>query len=667
MNSGPLKDRGIPIIFFTTTIIAYGLLLPQTGFYWDDWPFVWIAKFLGPADFFPAFANIRPFLAPIFFVTTSLIPPDPMYWQVFMLLIRFASGLLAWFIFSQVWPARKLAVLAASFLFLLFPGYSQHWVAFTHINQEWIAFLFYLLSFGFTALALRHPGKFRRYTLIALIFLTLGVFPTEYFFGLEPLRFLFIWVIVTEDTRQFNQRLLKSFKLWFPYLVIWLIDAAWLAYFFFVRSFGSYDVEVMNEPISALSFLNSVGDALWKAGFYIWTQVLALVSGTITAPSSILTLVLIGVSSVLLFLYLRRFEATDGNPPTWAISMIAIGIAGILLGRLPSFAAGLPLDLQSSNDRFMISMMIGGSLFITGIVEFLVRRNRIKTMVFAILIALGIGQQFYNANIFRRDWANQQELYWQLAWRIPDMEPGTLLVTDQLPVDYETDLSFTAPINWIYAPEYVRSAVPYGLIYTEKRLGGSLPSLSSGEKVNVYLRTVSFEGSTSKAIVIYMPENGCLHVLGSEWNDEDTYAGESIYLVEAIPLSNPDLIHVDSTSPPGLPFLSQPQPSWCYYYTKSELARQKKDWAAVNRLLSEATSLGFEAGDPFDWLVFIEAQAMTGDIQSAIDLSLTTYESEHRTRKGLCQVWSRVQNNHPSNEENSVLVQGFLSKLQCNR
>src|SRR6266508_6104148 len=107
MISERFKDRSIALIFFVTTIIAYGLLLLQTGFYWDDWPFVWIAKFLGPADFLPAFANVRPFLGPIFFITTSLIPPIPIYWQIFALIVRFVSGLLAWFAFKQVWPQHK--------------------------------------------------------------------------------------------------------------------------------------------------------------------------------------------------------------------------------------------------------------------------------------------------------------------------------------------------------------------------------------------------------------------------------------------------------------------------------------------------------------------------------------------------------------------------------
>ena len=665
MVSDPSKDRSIPFIFLFITIVSYGLLLPQTGFYWDDWPFVWVARFLGPAEFFPAFSNIRPFVAPIFFLTTSLIPLEPIYWQIFMLIIRFVSGLLAWFIFSQVWPHHRRPALVASLLFLLFPGYSQHWVAFTHINQEWIAFLFYLLSFGLTARALRKPDRFGSNTLFALFFLILGVFPTEYFIGLEPLRFLFIWVIAAEETRDFKQKLMISFKRWLPYLVIWLIDAAWLSYFFFDRSFGSYDVEVVTEPVSIFGIFKAGMEVIWNGGFFIWAQVLALASKTFSAPSTLLTLMLIAVSCALLFFYLKRWENQDSPGLPYAIQMLLIGLAGILLGRLPSYAAGLPLTLQSSNDRFMISIMIGGSLFITGLVEILIRNHRVKTFVFALLIALGIGQQFYNANIFRRDWLNQQQFYSQLAWRIPALEPGTLLITDQLPVDYETDLSFTAPINWIYAPEYTRSGVPYGLIYIEKRIKGSLASLKPEEEVKVYLRTVQFDGSTSKAIVFFMPEDGCLRVLGSRWNDETTYAGQSRFLVKAIPLSNPDLIKLNSESTPKLPFLPEARHEWCYFYARAELSRQMQEWKQVNSLLAEATSLGYQAREPFEWLVFIEAKAMSGEINHAEDLSERSFQSDRRTRKGLCEVWKRVQAASPAEDNNQLRIIDILSRYRC--
>ncbi|HLO13966.1 MAG TPA: hypothetical protein VK206_03995, partial [Anaerolineales bacterium] len=656
------NERSIPLLFLLVTIAAYGLLLPLTGFYWDDWPFAWIAKFLGPQEFIPAFAQVRPFLGPIFFVTTSLIPPVPLYWQIFALVIRFISGLSAWFALNQIWPQHQRQTLIASLLFLVFPGYSQHWVAFTHINQEWIPFIFYLLSFGFTARALRKPDKFRSNTVYALLLLIAGVFPTEYFVSIEPMRFLFIWVILSGEAGGFRQRFIETLKQWWPYLLVWLANVTWLAYFYTIGGYASYDVEVVKQPLTMLRIFATVGEALWKAGIYVWAQVLVLASKTITAPTTLATFGLIGLAFIFILFYLTKFYAAENETKTFAISVILIGLAGILLGRVPSFAAGLPLTLQSSYDRFMISIMLGASLFVTGLVELLIRNHRLKTYAFALLIALGIGQQFFNANIFRRDWAKQQEIYWQLAWRIPAMKPNTALLTDQLPIDYETDLSFTAPINWIYAPNYTRGSpvdtrsspvdkrstpqsgsvdvkgnLPYALFYTEKRLGrGSLPSLEADTEISLPIRRVNFHGSTSQALTIYMPQNGCLRVLDPARGDESTYGRRSRFLVDAIPLSDPSNIIVNADQTARLPFLSEPDHRWCYYFAKAELAYQQGNWKKVIDLIDQAKSRGYQPEDPFEWLAYIEAQALTGNIEAAEKLSKDTFKQDNGIRKGLC-------------------------------
>ena len=693
MRANLPAERSIPLLFLLVTIVAYGLLLPFTGFYWDDWPFAWIANFLGPQEFIPAFAGVRPFLGPIFLVTTSLIPPVPLYWQIFALLIRFLSGLSAWFAINQVWPHHKRQTLIASLLFLVFPGYSQHWVAFTHINQEWIPFIFYLLSFGFTGRALRNPVKFTSNTIYALLLLTAGVFPTEYFVGLEPMRFLFIWVILSEEFLAFRQRFLQTLKKWIPYLLIWLANAAWLAYFYTVGGYESYDVEVIKQPLSILRIVSTIGEAIWKVGIYVWVQVLVLISKAITSPANLVTLALILLTFILLLFYFTKLSPSEDKMKTFVISAIGIGLIGILLGRLPSFSAGLPLTLQSSYDRFMISMMLGGSLFITGLIELLLRNSRVKTYAFALLIALGVGQQFFNANIFRRDWAKQQEIYWQLAWRIPALKPNTALLTDQMPIDYETDLSFTAPLNWMYAPGYEagtasgepsktavwaappafggktvdeKKNVPYALFYTEKRLGGaSLPSLEPNTKISLPIRRVSFEGSTSQALVIYMPKNGCLRVLSAERGDAITYGKQSPFLVNAIPLSDPTNIILESEQIAKIPFLSEPKHTWCFYFAKAELAYQQRDWNKVVNLINEAQSFGYQPEDPFEWLTYIEAQAFTGNLEAAQKASKNASEQENGIRKGLCEVWKRVQTQSGLENEKQLRLTQILSEFQC--
>jgi len=666
MKAIHFSERSIPLLFLIVTIIAYGLLLPLTGFYWDDWPFAWIAKFLGPQEFIPAFAGVRPFLGPIFFVTTSLIPPVPLYWQIFALIIRFISGLSAWFALNQIWPDHKRQTLIASLLFLVFPGYSQHWIAFTHINQEWIPFIFYLLSFGFTARALRNSNKFTANTIYALLLLVAGVFPTEYFVSIEPIRFLFIWVILSEEIVGFRQRFFQAFKKWIPYLLIWLANATWLTYFYTVGGYESYDVEVVKSPLTFMRVFTAIGEAIWKVGFYVWAQILVLYAKAITAPTTLVTFALIIVTFVPIVFYLKKLHASENKTKTFAKSAILIGLTGILLGRIPSFAAGLPLTLQSSYDRFMISMMLGGSLFITALIEFLIRNSQIKMYVFALLIALGIGQQFFNANIFRRDWAKQQEIYWQLAWRIPAMKPNTALLTDQLPIDYETDLSFTAPINWMYAPNHEGGNLPYALLYTEKRLGGaSLPSLEPNTEISLPIRRVSFNGSTSQVLVIYMPKNGCLRVLDAARGDDITYGRQSRFLVDAIPLSNPSNIIMDTDQTAKIPFLSEPEHQWCYYFAKAELAYQQSDWKKVIDLIDKARSNGYEPEDPFEWLTYIEAQALRGNIKIAEKISNEAFKQDNGIRKGLCEVWKRVQTQSHAGTEGEMRINQILSDFQC--
>ena len=696
MRTKQAFERSIPLLFLLVTIVAYGLLLPLTGFYWDDWPFAWMAKFLGPQEFIPAFAGVRPFLGPIFSLTTSLIAPVPLYWQIFALLIRFIAVLSAWFALRQIWPRHQRQTLIASLLFLVFPGYSQHWVAFTHINQEWLPFIFYLLSFGFTARALRQasapsgtshqaseveaqstkrPLVLNHSTVLALLLLALGVFPTEYFVSIEPMRFLFIWVIVSEQASGFGQRFVETLKRWWPYLLIWLANGAWLAYFYTIGDYASYEVEVVSEPLTPAHLLFTIGEVIWKAGFYIWVQILAIASRAITAPTTLLTFGLTTVAFALIVFYLRKLDLSEAGARTFAVPAILIGLAGIVLGRIPSFAAGLPLTLQSSFDRFMISMMIGGSLFVVGLIELLIQNRRIKMYVFAILIALGIGQQFFNANIFRRDWAKQQEIYWQLAWRIPAMKPNTALLTHQLPIDYETDLSFTAPINWMYAPDYRRSSpldensnLPYALIYTEKRLGGTtLPSLDRNEIITLPIRRVSFHGSTSQVLVIYMPQNGCLRVLDPARGDDVTYGNQSRFLVDAIPLSDLSNIIIEPDQVAKPPFLPEPEHTWCYYYAKAELARQQGDWGQVIDFIDEARSSGYQPEDPFEWLTYIEAQALEGSMETAQEVSTNTFKQENRIRKGLCELWKRVRTADPSNEEAITRVDQILSDFQCAR
>lgn len=647
------------LLIAVITIVAYGLLLPLTGFYWDDWPFAWIAKFLGPAEFNPAFMPFRPFLGPIFYFTTSLIPTHPLAWQIFALVIRFLIGITAWWTFSQIFQQRKTLAYFAALLMLVFPGYSQHWVALTHINQELIPFLFYLLSFGYTFKALR--SQKRTDTVIAVLLQICGIFPTEYFFGIEGIRFFLLFFFFQGILLE---RLTKTFKVWLPYLFIWALNAAWLFYYYKFGPYQSYEVAAAQSP-NLLYFLTQALDALWKAGFYIWTQVLVLTFSTLRAPASFLTLGLVAISFIPLRRFLLRSMPAEATDKPFAISLLIMGVFGILLGRLPSLAATLPLTLQSSYDRFMISIMLGSIMFLLGLMELFIKEHRKRVIIFSALVALGIGQQFFNANIFRRDWQKQGEIYWQMAWRMPALQPNTVLLTHQMPIDYETDLSFTAPINWMYAPNYTRADLPYIFLYTEKRIGGStLPALEEEVPITYPYRTVDFNSSLSNALVIYMPKNGCLRVLDPQRGHTEIYDNIANEFTQAIALSKPSRILASPSQPANPMFFPEPERNWCYYFTKAELANQMKDYQTSARLGNEAMASGFKPESPDEWAIFIESFAMNGEVNKALEVSNSALETDRKTFKAVCKAWEYAQ--AQGSEGSGEAVASARLSLGCN-
>jgi hypothetical protein len=219
----------------------------------------------------------------------------------------------------------------------------------------------------------------------------------------------------------------------------------------------------------------------------------------------------------------------------------------------------------------------------------------------------------------------------------------------------------------MYASKYSQFKLPYAIIFSEIRLGGSLSALEKNIPIYVGLRRASFHGSTSQAVVIYMPKSGCLRVLDPALGDQYTYASLSSNLVDAIPLSDPNLINVDADIRMGIPFILEPEHQWCYYYTKAELARQKKDWQEIVRLMDAAKSLGYQPADPFEWLPYIEAQALTGNVNSAEKFSTELLKDERKLRPGLCQVWKRVQAQVPVGSAAESHVQDILFQFACDK
>lgn len=638
----------IPASLFLLVLLAYGLLIPWMGFYWDDWPFAWFLRFFGSAEFIESFRPFRPFLGPIFQVTTTLFGGNPFTWQMIGLITRFLLSLEVWFVLRLIWPTQKQNLTWVVFLFTVYPGYQQQWVALTHVNQELIPLLWLIASFGVTAWALRNGRYTKRLTILAILLQAMGLFSTEYFFGLEILRFFFLLAIFAETIKNRKELLQKTGLQWLPYFIVWMLNAVWTYTFHRSTAYDSYDINLLSSStLSPLALGNEMITTFSLSGFTAWLgtfNIFSTIDGTVTQAIALAILI---VSASALFIVMKpsqnkKAESNASQNDHWGLWAVTMGLTAIFAGRLPSWAAGLPLKLEFDYDRFFVSIMLGASLFIVGLATLVLKDGKRKIVILSLLVGMSTAYQFSVANTYRRDWANQQNFFWQLAWRMPALEENTALLTYELPLKYVSDLQLTAPLNWIYAPDLSDRDLPYVLFYLKTRFNPA--SLRADTPIQLQYRTVNFNGSTSNSVVIYKEADGCLRVLDPIYGNAETIPGANLYLVNAIALSNPNLIMTDA---PKLTldetlFGAEPAHHWCYLYAKAELARQQTDWEGVVKLYNQAQKDGLSASMPVENLPFIEAFAMTDHTDMAIKLTERTIKAQKTLCAALDTLWERV-------------------------
>src|SRR5690349_11703882 len=87
-------------------LLAYGILIPWLGFYWDDMPMSWIRYELGPAAMTRYFSTNRPVWGLLYQLTTRLLPQVPVFWQIFALVWRWLGAVAVWAIVGALWKDK---------------------------------------------------------------------------------------------------------------------------------------------------------------------------------------------------------------------------------------------------------------------------------------------------------------------------------------------------------------------------------------------------------------------------------------------------------------------------------------------------------------------------------------------------------------------------------
>jgi hypothetical protein len=349
-------------------------------------------------------------------------------------------------------------------------------------------------------------------------------------------------------------------------------------------------------------------------------------------------------------------------------AMLAGGIA-LLVGGWPFWPTNLRIELFFPNDRFTTPLMIGASLFMGGLIAVIPRRRYLQAILVASLVGLAASMHFQDARGYRQEWQSLKDWFWQLSWRAPQIEPGTIILSGDLYLDYYSDNSLTAPLNWTYAPDNHSLQLTYLFMDIEARLGNDLASVEADLPIHSLYRSAYFEGNTSQSILVFFAPPRCVKVMDPVYDLNLPYKPN--YIRPALTLSNPDLIITRPTQPASPPthiFGEEPQHGWCYYFEKAELAVQLQDWEEVVRLSEEA----FQHKDKFDretaseLVPYIRGFAQTGQWETAYSLSLKAYKASPKMQNMLCSTWYYLlQSTSPSSSRQNALNQ-INASLECN-
>ncbi len=662
-----------PLVLALVAILAYGLLLPQLGFYWDDLPMSWIRYQFGPDAMARYFSTNRPVWGLLYQVTTRLFPQVPIYWQVFALFWRWVTGMLTWAILRELFPKQTRFALMTALLFLVYPGFNQQWGAYLY-SHFFIVLSFFLFSYFLMLHAKR--GRYWLKTGFGLFFSALNLWMHEYFFVLELMRPAVIWTALREENLDFRARLHRTFSLWAPYLAVFL--AAVLSRLFIFNN-QIYEIGSDQAGTTPFDLLTTIPASLWTVTVAAWAQIFRMPDLTTDGPRTTLvygavTLVAYGVLVAALFGRqaqgaalsegLPQSKGGDGGGRRDAFWAMGLGVFILLVAGWPFWLTGVPVSLGYPANRATLSFMLGVSLLFAGFLALL--PHRFDWILLAVFVSLAAGRQFQWSNEFRRDWNAQKNLFWQMTWRAPALEPGTIVMMNEK-LAYYADNSLGAALNWIYAPDNHTGRVEYVLFYPTNRLGGALTSLEPGVPVEYDYLAGQFEGNTSQVVAFYYAPPGCLRLLDPEIDPYNRLIPDESFLRDAAHLST--TMTVLSQPIARMPEIYNPEPAhnWCYYFEQADLARQVRDWGKVAALGDQAFRLDDYPNDPLERFVFVEGYAHVGEWEKALEYAQVSYKvSKNYVGPLLCRLWERIEREVPVSPEKTEFVIQSKTLFGCN-
>ncbi len=667
----PAANWRVPILgILGTSFFARGLLIPWLGFYWDDLPTLWAMHAYGQAVTWQFFRSDRPFLPWIYQLTAPLAGESPVRWQVLGLLAWFLAGVSVWWLMVGLWPSQRRLALLSALLFVVYPGFLQGPISLIYSHFLFLSALFFF-SFSGSVRAIKGGPRSQAWFAAALGTQALALFSFEYLVGLELLRPALIGLVLRQEGLRGRRWAVRTIRTWLPHLAILSVYLVWRA---ITPRFPTYEPALLTmlaqQPGAALQALAArIASDLLLATGGAWFEAASPPALSSIGKTGLLAMSasLLGAALVTVWALLRQRPIDLGRPSRVARTDLAaaagLGAWALLIAGIPVWIPMLPLQLNFSWDRMTLPFILGASVLATSLLVMVFGRWRASVALFAAVVALGAAHQTGNAVSYLHEWRDLRAFLAQLTTRAPGLEPGTTLITNDIPLTYYSDNSLTAAINWAYAPDLDSANVPYMLYYVAVRLGLGLPALEPGLPITQHYRPGSFQGSTSNTLAVYYEPPGCLQILDVRLHD--SMPGLPADLSRAVPLSDLGLIDPSPEIPARSPFAEAIETNWCIYFERADLARQQLNWSEVAAIGDLALLLEDRPNNVSEYLPFVEAYGHMDRWQDALHWTSVAMQRNSEVRRMACNTWNRLIQTTPAGAEKEQALAELPALLRC--
>jgi len=646
-----------PALLLFICILSYGLLSPWMKFFHDEYSILWFYHRANDVTLF--FEGNRPFLAYIYEPLLNIFGTNSYLWSIFGVLSRWFHALCLYWLVKEIWTDNQPLTIIASLLCVVYPAFQAQFASMI-FSILFFLFSFFLLSLLFTLKALKGGKNRTVLTITSLLLSCVNLVTTEYFFTLEILRYVIIWFyFYRNETQDVCKEFLRKSL---PYLLLYLPIICWR--FFQQPDETTYKL-LIGSQLSTFSlpnffdFLkNSIID-IWNVTIGAWIYAFYPRHLLISQSKMVLTITLLLCSFVALLciFYFGNQKSLKQKTGRDFSSTILFSLCALFAAGIPFWITDLPIGEHYVFSRWTIPFMLGASILISRLI-LLANKPRFAFLLTSLLVAIGVGNQVLAANSFRQDWDKQMSYIWQFKWRIPSLQENTTIFSNMLDFHYENSDEISMALNFQY-PATKELNIPLFQFYLPERVGTALlPSIQPEIPLAGRRYCRLFQGNSSQSIIIDFQYPSCFKVLDPEIDihnpNIDPLSKDALFL------SNMSLISKNSKQADQKQveniFGKVPQPDWCYYFEKADIARQFNDWSELNKISIEVASQELIPRDNREWFPFVEGYAHNDDWDSAVRLSRSINSQSPEYLQMLQVLWSRIdRQSGPSSEKELAL------------